>query len=133
MPHWVGYILTIIVSVQTLAAVNDVHQFHQPNNQVLDFDSSTQESEYSPVVEKISNVIATTLGNTVVDNQPKPSNLTSSFDCEHCCHCHSCHTHILIRESLPEARSLSNQTNPRGSVNSAQIGILSQPYRPPRV
>lgn len=108
MLRWIGYILAILVSVQTYAAMSDVYHSHQLGSQHLEISS-------------------------LDENRSINNDVNDAFDCDHCCHCHSCHSHILIRENLPATQSLSYESSPRGKVNSAQIGILSQPYRPPRV
>lgn len=120
MLRWVSYILAIIVSVQAYAAMTDVYHSHQSQEESLE-----TKHQHQDAVEKTSQISSS--------NSSSSNDVTNAFDCHHCCHCHSCHTHILIRESFPSAQSLSYNSNPRGNVNSAQIGILSQPYRPPRV
>jgi hypothetical protein len=118
MSRWISYILAIIVSVQAFAAAADVHQPHQPEKEHLEF-----------YKHKIT-VIDSEQSSKNPNNQFPGNSTTTALDCHH--HCHSCHNHILIRNSLA-TQSLSYDVEPIGYVNLAQIGVLSQPYRPPRV
>jgi len=125
MKKILAYIVVLLVSAQTFAAVADVQQSHQSGSEHIEFNHEKDTN---------NNVLAEKGLPKFEHPASTPNNSpTNSYDCNHCCHCHSCHTHILIRENLLKPQSLSFNSSPTGIVNSAQIGILSQPYRPPRV
>lgn len=119
MLRWFGYILAIIVSVQTLAAVADGHQSHQSDEKyiALQHDQDVAATHH----EKLQQKSVTQLPN---------DSLESTFDCHH--HCHSCHSHILIRDNFAN-KSVTYDLTPIGYVDPEQMGILSLPFRPPRV
>lgn len=115
MLRWISYILAILLSVQTFAAEGESFQ---PESDYLEFQYQHADASSDVKLDKTNHI-------SPDDGETIPS------DCQHCCHCHSCHTHLFIRGSLV-THNFAHSPLPLGSINSAQIGIQSLPYRPPK-
>ena len=70
--HYLACLLAVLIAMQSVTAMADIHQFHQLRTEHLSF---THEHEPS----KNASIKAT----DVTD-----SSSNASQDCEHCCHCH---------------------------------------------
>lgn len=114
MLRWISYILVILLSVQTFATEEWTHQ---PESEYLEFQYQSADAS-SDLIQKSSDVSL-------------DSSETGPSDCQRCCHCPSCHTHLIIRGNLA-THIFAYTPTPLGAVNSAQIGIQSLPYRPPK-
>lgn len=67
------YALIVLIAMQSLVAVADIHQLHQ---------SGTQHREFEHLQD-------TTAQSVLIDPLTQTSEADSNrFDCQHCCHCH---------------------------------------------
>ena len=115
MPRWVCYILIALFSVQTFAAEAEVYQL----------DKAYLESPYECCNDSLS------IKQEESESQSSDSDDTAASECQHCCHCPSCHNHLVIRGTLT-THNLAHNPLPISGVNSAQIGVQTLPYRPPK-
>lgn len=83
--HYVTCLLAFLIAVQSVAAMVDVHQFHQSGKEHLTFDHSHQSSD-------------TDNGNRLVKQSPDQPG-QPLYDCHHCCHCHG-HASVVLAVSL---------------------------------
>ncbi|WP_269618221.1 hypothetical protein [Zhongshania sp. BJYM1] len=102
-------LLTVVMLLQSLAAVADVHQFHQSSDQ-----------------HEVVSVHLDTL--EAVDDVSEQH--TDSLDCHHCCHCHG-----MTSSVLPASQShIGNFANPAikfNSVTQTPTKLSTSLYRPP--
>jgi|GEM_PF-473218 len=68
---WLTTMLVILIALQSVVAIADVHQTHQTGTQHLEYDQDHRSHSAS---EK--------------QTFEKDSNAVSEYDCHHCCHCH---------------------------------------------
>jgi hypothetical protein len=97
--QYLTYLLTALIALQSVAAVADVHQFHQSGTEHLAF-----EHEHD---------LADTESHKFSDETPTNSESTNPFDCHHCCHCHGmAHFYLgAIQESLMENKRTEQISN----------------------
>ena len=77
-------LLTILIALQSVIAVADVHQFHQSDAEHI---SIGQEQDASAVLQ----------------NGLNGTDSGASADCQHCCHCHGvCHPFMSFAQASLE-------------------------------
>ncbi len=119
MIKWVSYLLVILVAMQSVLAVADVHQIHQADAAHLEFAGDDGLASVSD---------DGTASDSVEPNQPT----NTALDCQHCCHCHSPQVNFLSDICPNSAYDSGRQplADLSGSVPSSHPSSL---YRPPRV
>ena len=83
------FALAILIALQSVVAVADVHQFQQSGSEHLTFDHEHQKAHSSPIPDD--------------DKRWLESEKSKSYqlDCHHCCHCHgSSHPFFLGRQDI---------------------------------
>lgn len=104
MKSWFPHILIMLMALQSVMAVADIHPEHQDEHhqQVQDDHSKTASSSQTQ------------------------QELTSGVDCQHCCHCQS-------PQSLFETIIIKSQSpHHSDSHQRAPITLASQLFKPPR-
>jgi len=104
MKPWLSHILILLIALQSVMAVADIHPEHQADSH--------------------EHTSAASLAHA--DNMQTEQELSSGVDCQHCCHCQSPQS-VFLPPALPgsEARiNLLRQSNP--------IALTSQLFKPPR-
>jgi hypothetical protein len=118
MTKWVSYLLMILIAVQSVLAVADIHQIHQSDQGHLEF-SSDDKLPATKIDEAFS---------TSVELTQTPAN---ALDCQHCCHCHGSHVNLLsnIYSQISFYHKNPYLAALRVAAPSSQSSSL---YRPPR-
>ena len=94
--HILTQILAMLIAVQSVIAVADVHKFHQSDNQHISIDHTSQAPD-----GQFESVDGSTGDDTVAID-----------DCQHCCHCHGvCHPYMSQAQSVLEAIVSSTMTS----------------------
>ena len=70
----ITYIVVVLIAMQSVVAVADIHQYHQTGSEHLTFEHSHEHNESS-------SLSAQTVASIDITD-------SSVFDCHHCCHCH---------------------------------------------
>lgn len=111
---YLSYTLLLLFTMQAVAALADVHQFHQTgvnHLEVTDNYDSPPDAEQQTPTRGISAALA------------------DQIDCDHCCHCHGISGFSLMASYNAEhtAFSMSVPINYRASYLSAFIAIDIRP------
>lgn len=72
--RWFMMGMTLMIAMQSVAAIADAHQFHQSGTQHLEFDHSHQSTD--------------TDNDSQLTTQAPDKPGQPVYDCHHCCHCH---------------------------------------------
>ena len=109
--RWFMMVIALMIALQSVAAIADVHQFHQSGSQHLEFDHSHQPSD-------------TDNGKQLVKQSPDQP----GHDCHHCCHCHGHASVVLAGLSSHFAFSGTELANYQAHLPST---IPTPLFRPP--
>ncbi len=112
MKSWVSQLLIVLIAMQSVMAVADVHLEHQSDaphsegNFLLDVDTSTE-------------------------LESSDSTSSTAIDCQHCCHCHSPQFNPI--STLFSAAILTDaEKHVIDLNNAAPFSLASQLFKPPR-
>ncbi len=109
--HYVTYLLVLLIAVQSVANVGDIHTSHQSGTEHVEFNHSHQ----SPA----------DLNDYELDKRGQ-----LSFDCHHCCHCHS-HSTIFLTGAFSHLSAIF-LINAKGDYfANLTCGIPPSLFRPP--
>ena len=114
MKNWVSCLLITLIAMQSLLAVADVHQIHQPGSSHVSVDEG--------------GMLVNTDGHAVHEADQQ----ANSVGCQHCCHCHS--PQLLILFSV--VPSIAFHTNRQRIAEPNGVPFSGHPlslFRPPRV
>lgn len=93
--HCCVLFLVVLIAVQSVVAVADVHKAHQSGTEHLNFDHEHQKDSQTPLPEIVQ--------------QPSDNNIVYQLDCHHCCHCHGAsHLFLIGYHSISATLSLSD-------------------------
>ncbi len=104
MKPWLSHILILLIALQSVMAVADIHPEHQVDNH--------QHADTAVPLH--------------ADSSETEQELSSGVDCQHCCHCQSAQT-LYIPPALPGSEARINLVRP-----SSPIALTSQLFKPPR-
>ncbi len=104
MTSWLSHILVILIALQSVMAVADMHPEHQADSH--------------------EHASAASLAHA--DNMQTEQELSSGVDCQHCCHCQSSQS-IFLPPALQGSEARINHLR-----KSAPITLTSQFFKPPR-
>jgi len=108
------YMLMLLIALQSMVAVADVHQSHQASAEHLSFQAD-RNTEYGT---------DSALQLSLLDD-PVEKSTNNQFDCQHCCHCHGAAHFFLGSHSNTLAVIPSKQILPE-----FKLAYLSQPLSP---
>ena len=112
---WLSLLLTVMIVLQSVSAVADVHQFHQTDSQHHEFE---HEHPVKPDTQEL-----------YVENS-EVSSSTLEHDCHHCCHCHSTSNIYLVFGK--DALTLSAVSQQLPDYSSSPVFFSLKPsLRPP--
>ena len=120
---WISKVLILLIALQSLIAVADIHLDHPDLNPLYQHDESLYgQSEH----ENLSNLSIDNLSPSDVQSVPD-----TAIDCQHCCHCHSPQFNFL--GSLFSDPVVSDREKHSLDLrSSAPSSIASQLFKPPR-
>lgn len=90
--HYLAYLLTALIALQSVVTVADVHQYHQSGTEHLSFD-------HEHTIADLGSAKGTKM--KPVDGASK-----NPFDCHHCCHCHGMAHFFVINSQEPHTDRL---------------------------
>lgn len=116
--HYLTCLLALLIALQSVAAMADIHQLRQSGTVHLEFDHSHQ----STATDTQNDYLLAEL----TPDQPGQS----VYDCQHCCHCHGHGSVVLIGAAshLADLFSENRQADYQANLTS---GISCSLFRPP--
>lgn len=114
--HYFTCLLAVLIALQSMTAVADVHQFHQSGTQHLEFNHSHQPTDIQD--------------NNKLAKQAPDKPAQSPYDCHHCCHCHGHGSVILAGADLHVGTLFSGKGQAEYHVNLTS-GVPPSLFRPP--
>lgn len=116
--HYLTCLLALLIALQSVAAMADVHQLHQSGTEHLEFDHSHQSTATD------------THNDNLLAKQTPDQPGQSVYDCHHCCHCHDHGSVVLIGATshLADLFSENGQADYQANLTS---GIPPSLFRPP--
>ena len=116
--HYLTCLLALLIALQSVAAMADVHQLHQSGTEHLEFDHSHQSTATD------------THNDNLLAKQTPDQRGQSVYDCHHCCHCHGHGSVVLIGATshLADLFSENGQADYQANLTS---GIPPSLFRPP--
>lgn len=117
---WLTSLLAILIAMQSVLAVADVHRPLQSENQHLQFDSEHE------------HLSSTKSGDAEFADNNQSINQHTPSDCHHCCHCHSTATPALLQASLWGPAYADNARLQSRDQHSAINPPITAFYRPPK-
>lgn len=121
MKSWISQLLIILIALQSVMAVADVHLEHESNSDHAVSDHQTA-SELTLHTEDTQSKASQT-----EDSQKE----TSSIDCNHCCHCHSPQFNFL-GNLVTDPVFKDGEKHTIDLKNTAPFSLASQLFKPPR-
>lgn len=114
--RWFMMVMALVIALQSVAVVADVHQFHQSGTQHLEFKHLQQPTDTDNDSQ---------LSTQAPDKPGQPV-----YDCHHCCHCHGHGAGALTGTALHLVALFSGkgQGDYQSSFTSA---IPASLFRPP--
>ncbi len=115
----IPWLMIILIALQSVGAMADVHSAHQSGMEHLTFEHEHEHEHAQP--------------HSSPDAHPEAASLTdaSQYDCHHCCHCHGAHFSFIasyVHSASLYGRSLQHSYHQPLSLTQ-QVQSL---YRPPR-
>lgn len=116
--HYLTCLLALLIALQSVAAMADVHQLHQSGTEHLEFDHSHQSTATD------------THNDNLLAKQTPDQPGQSVYDCHHYCHCHGHGSVVLIGATshLADLFSENGQADYQANLTS---GIPPSLFRPP--
>ena len=116
--HYLTCLLALLIALQSVAAMADVHQLHQSGTEHLEFDHSHQSTATD------------THNDNLLAKQTPDQPGQSVYDSHHCCHCHGHGSVVLIGATshLADLFSENGQADYQANLTS---GIPPSLFRPP--
>ncbi|EDY86754.1 conserved hypothetical protein [gamma proteobacterium HTCC5015] len=116
--HYLTCLLALLIALQSVAAMADVHQLHQSGTEHLEFDHSHQSTATD------------THNDNLLAKQTPDQPGQSVYDCHHCCHCDGHGSVVLIGATshLADLFSENGQADYQANLTS---GIPPSLFRPP--
>jgi hypothetical protein len=108
-----------MILIQPVMSLADVHQLHQSGSQHLTFDHDHAQ-------------VDTPVESTVRDTT-NLSDLNSSFDCHHCCHCHGVASSAALPVTLTIDCDFGESILRDHYTTHFYPAVYEKQFRPPRV
>lgn len=108
--------LAILIALQSVVAVADVHKFHQSGAQHLSFEHEHQGDAQASLAD--------------MDKSPAESKDRAIYqpDCHHCCHCHgSSHIFLISRQDVSASLYQRGAISDYRSRYHSHIGFPENP------
>jgi len=112
MKSWISTLLIVLIAMQSVMAVADVHLEHQS--------SATESSAVQPITDHQIDF--------ELISQPEPAN---AIDCQHCCHCHSPQFNFL-GSLFTDPVLKDGEKHAFDPTNTAPFSLASALFKPPR-
>jgi len=117
MKSWISQLLIVLIAMQSVMAVADVHLEHVSN-------SDETVSDHHIASELTLHTEDTQTKDTQTDS-------ASSIDCNHCCHCHSPQFNFL-GNLITDPIFKDGEKHIIDLKNTAPFSLASQLFKPPR-
>lgn len=118
LKQYLSYLLLIVIAVQSVLVVADVHVEHNNSIEHIQLDAEHHQHHDN----KHQTTQHASLTEADVTHQ----------DCQHCCHNHVPHTSVLVNSyTLCLASIYTYQVT--STLNTHAVTVISSLYRPPRV
>ena len=116
--HYLTCLLALLIALQSVAAMADVHQLHQFGTEHLEFDHSHQSSATD------------TQNDNLLAKQTPDQSGQSVYDCHHCCHCHG-HGSVVLTGAASHLANLFSENGQADYQANLTSGIPPSLFRPP--
>ena len=122
---WISKLLIILVALQSVVAVADIHLDHPDLNPLWQHEKSPySQSEH----ENLSDL---SIDNLAPSDVQSVSDTSSAIDCQHCCHCHSPQFNFL-GSLFTDPVITGREKHLLDLRSSAPSSLASQLFKPPR-
>ncbi|MGH1484759.1 MAG: hypothetical protein ACRBCI_00985 [Cellvibrionaceae bacterium] len=115
--HYLVYLLTVLIALQSVVAMADVHDFNQSGSEHLAFDHS-------------HHVVDTQNYSHQSTQQIPDKHSQLAYDCSHCCHCHG-HTSMVLTGTTLQVAALSLESAPTDFQANLISSFPPSLFRPP--
>lgn len=111
-------LLALLIAVQSVTAMADVHKFHQSGTEHVEFNHSHQSTA------------SDTQNDSQLAKQAADPLSQSAYDCHHCCHCHG-HGSFVLTEVASHLTVLFSESGQVGYQANLTSVIPPSLFRPP--
>ncbi len=132
MKSWVSQLLIVLIALQSVMAVADVHLEHDSNSDHTVSDHQTA-SELTLHTEDTQTKASQTEDTQTKASQTEDTQTDSanSIDCNHCCHCHSPQFNFL-GNLVTDPIFKDGEKHAIDLKNTTPFSLASQLFKPPR-
>lgn len=111
-------LLALLIAVQSVTAMADVHKFHQSGTEHVEFNHSHQSTA------------SDTQNDSQLAKQAADPLSQSAYDCHHCCHCHG-HGSVILAGAASHVAALFSGNGQADFQANLTSGIPPSLFRPP--